>query len=185
MLTLVLSIPMILNKGHKFKSYIVIAAVALLLIILGDILFSDFIELSNKDVDSDNIRLLSFAYFGVKIFTSPLTFLFGNGHLSESEAFETENIGLFPSDVGIVGECFYYGLIWIVIFFVTVYLLLIKYRKAVPIYIRLFIIDAMLMSPLIFPYRSGYEYIVWSDVLYMSSRSISLKRKSIHDDARH
>lgn len=187
LITLALSFLMIHSKKpsaeNKRKSKLNARHIALFLtfvavfVVLLKTVFTDFIADTQSDVSGSSIRFFAFAYYGLAILDSPLTLLFGNGHPTETDSWDQANMGLFPSDVGFVGECYYYGLIWIAIYFVTIYLLLFRHRKKLPLYIKLFLIDTALMSILIFPYRSGYEYMIWGIVLYIASNYIVIAER--------
>ena len=80
-----------------------------------------------------------------------------------------ENYMIVVTDIGIIGQWFIYGLIWIILYVFMVFNIVIRYRKKIPLYIRLFVIGTFINSAWIFPYRREYEFFIWTVVLYISS----------------
>lgn len=127
-------------------------------------LFGELIERTESDLTVDNIRYASFVYYGEKIFTNPLTFLIGNGFISYAASKE---LNLDPSDIGFVGQAYFYGILWIILWIYTIYLILYRYRKFAPLYVKLYVIGTTIQSVGIFPYRSAGECLVWATMLYL------------------
>lgn len=170
------------HKATKSRNHIlrlsIIFITLLIILFQSQTIFSDLIEQTQTDLDTDNIRLASFVFYWEKICTSTHSFLFGYGHPLELQTWQ-EDMHLYPSDIGFIGEWFHYGICWIIIYFTTIFILLIKYRKQIPFFIKIYIWEVAIMSILIFPYRFGYEYVIWAIVLYIASISIKLKPTKI------
>lgn len=175
-ISLLLSFILIKNRKAKKWSIIGIIFISILLFFFYDSIFGELLEKANDELDETNIRVTCFSFYWEKIIHSPLTVLFGNGFPALLIDWQ-KILHLTPSDIGMIGECFYFGIIWILIYFYTLYIVFIKYRKFLPLYIKLYFLSTFLISIMIFPYRSGIEFLIWTSVLYITS--IYIKSKQI------
>ena len=184
LVTLLLSLILSKEVNLKVKIILILGAVFFLGFKFSGALFGSFVENFDTEISVDNVRVSAVLYYVPQIFKNPMVALFGNGHAdSFNEVMESDKI--YPIDIGFIGEGVYYGLIWILFYFVTVAIILIKYRKAVPKYVKLYVFGTFLNSILIFPYRNGYEVLVWTIVLYLSSVSIMLDKNKLNDSRCH
>lgn len=162
-----------LIKGNKLKLFTI-----LLLIIFGFILynyselfFEEFINTSKNEANDDNIRVYSAVFFLQKIKANPISFAFGNGIPALCEKWGMNN-GYWITDVGFIGECFIYGVFYIIVYFITLWKLY-GYRKQIPLYIKMYIIATFLISFMIFPYRTRVEFMLWAMALYICDLHIN------------
>ncbi len=156
---------------------------AILLVILlyffYDAILGELLSKTQDELDDSNIRLTCLTFYWEKITESFQTILFGNGFPALLVEWQ-RTLKLTPADIGLVGEWFYYGIIWIVIYLYTLGVIFLKYRNFIPLYIKLFMVSTFLISIMIFPYRSAIEYLIWSSVLYICSIHIKkFKSKSV------
>lgn len=165
--TLTCSFLFIKNSSFKVKSIAVIIACGLIGLYFASDLFGEFYKSTLQEANTGNIRWVATRFYWEKICSSPFTFLFGNGHPQSLQKWK--ELGLHPSDIGFIGEIFYHGALWILFYFYTVYLIIIKYGRMLPLYIRLFVFGTFIDSIMIFPYRSAKEYLVWVSMLYIAS----------------
>lgn len=167
-------------KGVKFKIGVLI--LICILVIIGyqyiDFLFQDLLNQTVEDANSSNIRLIAFGFFWEKIQENILTFIGGNGHPSILFIWQ-EQLKLFPSDIGIVGAMFYHGVLWVALYFYTVFCMLKKYASFLPLYIKLFIFGTFINSIFIFPYSNSFSYLIWCSMLYIASVYIKKEEKDI------
>lgn len=84
-----------------------------------------------------------------------------------------------PRDIGIIGEMYHYGFLWVLMYGYMLYLILWKYRKLLPIYIKMYVFGTSVNSLFIFPYRMGMEFMIWSSVLYIASLYITHFQKQL------
>ncbi|MBO4264251.1 MAG: hypothetical protein J5871_06200 [Bacteroidales bacterium] len=161
------------NRRARLVSYVLAAAFLFLLLRYFDVLFSDMAADTQKDMSENNIRLSALAFYWLRIVESPLSLLFGNGHVAELDVWQ-ESFRFYPSDIGIVGEWYFYGACWVLLYLLTL-VLLGRYRRYIPLYIKLFVLATGLSAVMIFPYRGGYEFVVWATMLYIVSYSIRRK----------
>lgn len=168
-------------KSKKAKLWATVSSVifAIILYIYADELFYKMVLQTTEESSKDNIRLLSLAFYWQKIIHDPFAFLFGNGvpasdtnfgHLSQ---LWNNTYHFYTSDIGFVGQWFHYGLIYILIYLYLLYMLLIKYRKMLPVYIRLFVFSTFLTIAMIYPLTGPFNYIIWCFVLYISDLHIN------------
>lgn len=163
-----LALSFFLDKQRLKSWHIVLFVVGVaLLYFFSDVLFGELFKYT-KEESSDNIRDLTFAYYWGRDTESWITCIFGHG-LSRDIDFMKENYMIVVTDVGFIGQWFIFGLIWIILYLYVVWNIVVKHRKHVPLYIRLFVIGTFINSAWIFPYRREYEFFIWSIVLYISS----------------
>lgn len=162
-----------IKRGEmKIWQTVLFGIAAILMFLLGDLLFGELIEFTKNESFEGNIRDLTFAYYWGRDTESIEAFLFGHG-LSKDIEMMKENYMLVVTDIGIIGQWFIFGVLWIIVYFYTLFRMLIKERKRVPLYVKLFLLGTFINSFWIFPYRREYEFFIWTIVLYLTSKNIS------------
>lgn len=166
------------SRTARGKIYLILACGIIAVLASASLLFSDLISQTGDDFNEMNVRLLSLSVYGEMIFDNAATFLFGHGLPYELSRFGEEmayweNLGLYTSDIGIVGHCFHYGFFYIIFAIVIVPILMIRQRNRIPTYIFGFLIFTFTMSVLIFPMQGPMAYYIWSSVFYISDLHIN------------
>jgi hypothetical protein len=168
-------------RSRKVKLWTTVSSLifAIILYIYADELFYKMALQATEESSNDNIRLLSLAFYWQKITHDPFTFLFGNGLPANNSNFGhlsqlwNNTYHFYTSDIGFVGQWFHYGIIYILLYLYLLYMLLIKYRKIIPVYIRLFVFSTFLTIAMIYPLTGPFNYIIWCFILYISDLHIS------------
>ena len=168
------------NTKARVVSIMLIGILSLVLLQYSSELFKELFNRTKTELVSMNVRVISTGFYWEKICENPITFLFGNGHPTLLSKWAKK--GLFPSDIGLIGEMFYYGILWIILYLYTVYLILVKYGKRLPLYIKLFVFGTFTNSIMIFPYRNDAEYFVWTTILYLASLYLGRYRNTTCTD---
>jgi len=153
---------------------LLIGFLGLVLLQYSDELFGKLISQTRTDITSENVRVIAARFYWEKICAGPVEFLFGNGHPARLAGWGER--GLSPSDIGLVGEMFYYGVLWVAMYLYIVYMILVRYGRMLPLYIKLFVLGTLTNSILVFPYRNAGEYLVWAAMLYVASLYIARGR---------
>ena len=179
-ITLMCSYLFIKNTKARVVSIMLIGILSLVLLQYSSELFKELFNRTKTELVSMNVRVISTGFYWEKICENPITFLFGNGHPTLLSKWAKK--GLFPSDIGLIGEMFYYGILWIILYLYTVYLILVKYGKRLPLYIKLFVFGTFTNSIMIFPYRNDAEYFVWTTILYLASLYLGRYRNTTCTD---
>lgn len=143
-------------------------------------LISYFIDDYIEDTYSTDIRRESGSFFINEMIQNPITLILGNGHQWELETTWAKK-GYFLNDVGAIGECYYFGIIWVIVFYRTVYTIIFKYGNYIPIYIKMYLGAVTIDSIMIFPYRKGVEAFIWVSVMYISSLYITQKCEKLNN----
>ena len=171
------------SKIKIWKIFLVGTVVGLLVYQYASAVFGELIEKTLKELDDTNIRVLAAAYFWERITENPIVFLIGHGPIDDL-LYLQEYYGFYTNDVGLIGEWFLYGLLWLILYGYILFLVLKKYADMIPLYIKLFVFGTSLNSIMVFPYRSSYEFFIWAVVLYIASlyvdtipRSSSITKK--------
>lgn len=176
LVTLALSSFFVTNKKRKFIILAIIAIFIGVIYVYSDALFGELISKTQEQASEDNIRTIAFSVYFERITLNILTFLFGNGYPYEFN-FLQEEMKLFTSDIGFVGQMYHYGIIWVIFYFYTLYVMIIKYRYIIPLYIRLFLFGTAINSIMVFPCSSPNEFLIWSSIIYICSLHITNKVK--------
>lgn len=175
-----------LSKKNKSKAFILILIFIACLLSFYDILFSSLAEQTVEDSNEDNIRLLSAAYYWNESLKTPFTFLFGigkgvaNSSLAYIQKMMSSVYGFYINDIGFIGEIYERGFIYVVVCYLTLYKIFIRFKNSIPLYIRLFVLFAALMSIMIFPFINETQTLVWTILLYVSDIHINQNNRIVN-----
>ena len=170
-ITFVLSIFLIKKRNQMFLIALVIIFMGGLLGIYWEELFGDFIARYEKNSYTTDIREECIIFTLSQFVNNPLGSFLGHGHLLIEEKWK--NRGYYMSDIGFIGESFYYGLIWAFAYFLLLYKLLIANWRKIPLYAKSYLIASGIISIFMFPYRDRPEMFTWMCVLYLCSLQIT------------
>lgn len=162
-------------KGATSRKIGVMLFSALVLFILyqnAELFLGDMIAQTKNEETDNNIRMIALEFYWGQIIRSPMALLLGNGHPSQLVDW-MEYMAVYPSDIGVVGQWFYYGLFWVLTYVVLLYKILIKYVGSLPLYIKLFVFGTFVNCIMIMPYFNSFCYFVWAAVLYICDLHIS------------
>lgn len=141
-------------------------------------LFSELTTQTYEDINEDNIRVASYAYYFWDYWESPLGVLFGNGipgksdYGNEIHKIET-TLHLYRTDIGIVGALSIGGICTVAMFFLYYLKVVWKNWKYMDLYQQLFLISALLNIPLIFPLTQGLHYkCFWAILIFIIDSTI-------------
>jgi len=174
LLTLALSLFLIPDKRARRLMFVFIVFAGVILIALYDLIFAALVENYQNDTWTTDIRFKCIDFVIGQIFDNPIQALIGHGHDIVERQWTRMNY--YISDIGFIGECFYYGVAWLVIYFSTVFLYVVKYRNKIPLYIRLYMIGTLMNSIFIFPYRTNEEMFIWICLLYIAHLYVDNKK---------
>jgi len=147
-----------------------------------DALFGELGKLTAEETNEDYIRILSGQYFFTETFSSVQAAILGHG-VAVSGAFSVmvknlqENWHFYASDVGFIGQMWKFGVPYVIICFYLLFSLFFIWRHYIPTYIRLFVLFTTIMSIMIFPMGLGFQFILWSFLLYICDMNIVMKQK--------
>lgn len=171
------------NKSKsKFRTAIIVIVGLVLLVSYSDVLFSQLFNSQDSDVDySTTARLDCIPFILYQSIQNPFLFIFGHGYPDILWKWG-ENLGYWYNDVGILGQIFPYGIIWFIIYFVTVYKLLVKRKKVVPIYIRAYIFGLLCICFMMSSYANSLDMtLLWCILLYISDLYIGHTGNTEHN----
>lgn len=144
-----------------------------------DVLFSKLAQQTQNDSNADNVRLLAASMLWEESLKTPFTFLFGYGLPDSTSAYglhmyKLNNfLGIYTSDVGFIGQIFERGFIYVCVCYYMFYKLFFKFKKVIPMYIRMFVMFAGVMSVMIFPCIVPAQTVVWAMLLYVCDLHIN------------
>ena len=155
-------------KGTRMKLWTggLIILIAFLLVLFSNELFGDLIYMTQHNTYSTDIREKALPWIFAKCFDNPILFLFGHAHNLDMRSWGPR-FSYWTNDVGFVGELYHYGIVWILVYFVSIYKILRGYGKMIPLYVKLFFVSSLLHCIMIFPYRAEIESFIWMMVLYV------------------
>lgn len=174
LVTIMCSVFLIKNKKLRYTTLFTLCILSVFLFIYSDVLFGEFIQSYSEDSYTTDIRWKCINFIIEQMINNPILFFTGFGHDSIKEATWALK-GYYLADIGIIGETYLYGIVWGGIYLYTVYLYTIKYRKYMPLYLKLYFIGTFLNSIYIFPYRGLSEVFIWISALYIGNIYISQK----------
>lgn len=168
-------------SGQKKLNYIFIIAIfAFLLFIFANVLFSDLVDSTREDVNEDNIRLFSYAYYWDNR-GGFITQLFGNGFTGGTGTYaniitDAESAGLWRVDIGIIGALHKLGWVFILTFVLYYYRVIFKNWKSIDRSVLMMMISIIANLPMIFPLYNfsyaGYECFM-AFMFYLIDTSIT------------
>lgn len=179
LLSVLISLFMIKDKKIKRWGFIGILMFSAVLVINYDIFFKELIEYSESDTYSTDIRKVAFGFIFSHVFDNPIMWLTGHGHTYDEILWTRK--GLYTSDVGFVGQMYIMGIVWVIVYFYTVYKFIWKKRKELPLYLKLFVFCTLVHSPMVFPYSDLSSSFIWMVFLYLCS----LEEKKIYYEKQH
>lgn len=144
-----------------------------------DVLFSKLAQQTQDDSNADNVRLLAASMLWEESLKTPFTFLFGYGLPDSTSAYGlhmyklSNFLGIYTSDVGFIGQIFERGFIYVCVCYYMFYKLFFKFKKVIPMYIRMFVMFAGVMSVMIFPCIVPAQTVVWAMLLYVCDLHIN------------
>lgn len=160
----------LLFSVHFQQKWIILGIIGLIAAIIAfnaDILLEDLLDMTRRDLNVGNIRLLAYSTFLLEFWGGPLSVIFGNGPVQWNSAYGTqiayyqENLRLYRSDVGIVGAANMYGVV-IVIFLLT-FLVFYVFRnwKKLRIHNKMFFVAMIINLPMICFFTQHYHWLVF------------------------
>lgn len=179
--TILLSVIFWGKSQNKVRQYVALSIFVLGLYLYKDTLFGSFLDqtVEGNDLTQDNIRLAALDFYWLQIMDSPISFLIGNGVPNANTSFgqmmsSWMESGFYTSDIGVVGVWWHYGIFFILIYISLLVKILIIYRKYISLYLKLFVLATAFVSVMIYPFATGYNYLLWALLLYMIDQEITL-----------
>lgn len=179
LLTVFLSLFFVKDKKVKKWGFLGITVLTTVLFMNYDLIFKNIVALSDTDSYSTDIRKVAYSFILSHVFDNPIMWLTGHGHTYQEASWT--NKGLYTADIGFVGQMYLQGLLWVIIYFYTIYVLLWKKKDKLPLYLKLFTFCTFIHSPMVFPYSALASSFVWMVFLYLCS----LEEKKIHNEKQH
>lgn len=170
-------------KGNSAKRLGMLLLVSVFLFILyqyADVLLGDMITNTKEETNDNNIRVLAFEFYWEQILHSPMSIVLGNGYPSALKEWE-EYLHLYTGDIGIVGQWFHYGVIWVALYVWLLFKVLFKYAKLLPLYVKLFVFGTFVNCIMIMPYYNAFCYVIWAAMLYICDLHITKSDLRIQD----
>ncbi len=166
----------IIYNSQKVSSRLIVPFAFIFVI---GLFFSEFFGVMVEDTREGGIsteyRLSAYSFYVDRILDGPLSFFCGNGHPRIIESWQ--DLHMHTSDIGFVGEVYHKGIFSFILYLILIYNLLIKYKKVIPFYIRLYVLCSFIASVMGFPYVRGLEYVLWAVIIYIAEKNIQLKNR--------
>ncbi|WP_293525823.1 hypothetical protein [Prevotella sp.] len=174
----VIAISMVIEK-KQHKLLIPIAALSIGLYAYKDLLFGNFLESTNDDLNSDYIRFFTFNFFWNKIIDNPIVFLFGHGHMPNIERMWADNLSVYTADVGLIGPLYYHGIVWFVAF-VAFLVSIFKKFDHMPLYLKMFFLSITIDLIFISPTERASHMFFMMLAVYLLECHLYVKSKNIY-----
>lgn len=167
LLTIFLSIFFIKDERVKRYSFFFIIVFSIILALNYNLFFKNLVEFTGTETYSTDIREVAYGFFFSHVFDNPIAWFTGHGHTFDEIRWTRR--GLYASDIGFVGQMYLQGVMWVLIYFYTLYKVLWRGRKRYPLYIKLFMFCTLIHSPMVFPYSALSTMYIWMIFLYLCS----------------
>lgn len=170
------------RQRSKFVPFLVILIGASLLISYSDVLFAQLFDSKDSDVDySTTARIDCIPFMLKQAVSNPILFITGHGYPDLLWKWG-EQLGYWYSDIGILGQIYPYGIIWLIVYLRIVYCFLIKYRKNLPVYIRSYVFGLFCICTIMTSYANALVMtLLWVAVLYIADLYIGKSDRVEHN----
>lgn len=148
----------------------------------SDVLFKDFIEQTNSELNNDSyIRIRAAKYFLNETFSSVSAMFMGHGNPVSGEFLrlhiETSQVNrYFVGDVGFIGMMWKYGIVYVIVCYALLINVFWNQRHNIPLSIRLFTLFSIIPSIMIFPFSTYLQRLIWCFLLYYCDRTINIMK---------
>lgn len=156
-------------KKSKIGIIVVLLGIVIISIFYSDYLFSNLFSSNESDIDySSKARLDCIPFLLKQAIDNPLLLIFGHGYPGLLWKWGA-NFGYWYNDIGIIGQIYTYGLIWIFVYLKIVYWLLVKMKRNIPLYIRGYMFGMFCICYMMPTYANSLEStLLWCIILYIS-----------------
>lgn len=139
---------------HKWLILLLVAAIGGIVALNANTLFEDLLLMTEQELNSDNIRILSYTTYLLEFWGGPLSVVFGNGPIGNSSygqqvLYMYENMKLFHSDVGIVGAANLYGVVTVLFYLAFLVFFVFRNWKKFRIHIKMYFVAQLINLPMI------------------------------------
>lgn len=153
------------NKKLKRFAFAIVFIFICLLIIYYDVLFSELVDSYKSDTNTTDIRWKCIMFVLQRIFDDPIRMLIGHGHDIIEQTWT--NKGYYLSDIGMIGQTYYYGILWLYIYVRTLYKYMILMRKKIPFYILTYMVITFITAIFSGPIYDNSTMFLWICTLYI------------------
>ncbi|MBP5423568.1 MAG: oligosaccharide repeat unit polymerase [Paludibacteraceae bacterium] len=173
-----------IGKKVQLKSIITLLVIGVVIFVFFyDVIFKNlFVSMGENINDEDYIRYIAFYFFGIEYNkTNILAILFGNGLQAPGTQYHLEMVDyqdtmhLFLADVGIVGDYFNYGIIYVAIVIAFFYMVC-KNRKYIDLYLILSVLQIAMTCIAIHHFTLPGKILKLTILMYLIEISV-LKHK--------
>ena len=175
---LVFSYFFIYRKKVTFWVNILIIVSVFLVLHYSSVLFDFFVEQTTTDLTEDYVRFEALYFYWDKIISNPLSLIIGSGMPTDLYMWKIAYL-YTPSDIGFVGEMFYFGLLWVLLYVYILYICLYKNRAITPSFVVIFLISSFMSCYQVFPYLFNHPdtHVLWISLLYIALETSKESKK--------
>ena len=173
-----------MNKERlKFWNLVIGLFIISFIFAYSEQLFGSLMEKTREELTNDYIRFVSGKYFLNETLSSVKAMLLGHG-IPALGAYQQLSVDLqdrhyYVSDVGFIGAMYNYGIPFALVCYALLLNIFFVWQKAIPSYIRMFVVFTTIMSLMIFPMYGPLHFFVWSCIIYMCDLHINQYRGMI------
>ncbi|MBR5904991.1 MAG: hypothetical protein IKZ51_00865 [Bacteroidales bacterium] len=171
---------LLFSSTIRNKWWLLIGAGVIIGVVLlnSEKLFDDLLYMTQKDISSDNIRIMAYTTYAFEFWGGILSVIFGNGPVGNSAYGEQvqymyENLHLFHADVGLVGAANLYGVVTVLLFLSFFIFFVFRNWRKLQMHLKMYYIAMLVNAPLVTIYTQNINWFVFfAFMLYLSDRSI-------------
>lgn len=161
------------KKKKNVRMSFLLFSTVVILFVFSDVLFSNIFSVDESDiVYSSSIRMEAMSFFFNRLIDDPLLFFLGHGY--PNHLWRWGGLyGFWYNDLGVIGQVYIYGVVWLFVYVFVIYWLLIAKRYTIPLYIRAYIIGMFSIFYMMPLYSSLILTFLFCVVLYISDLYIN------------
>lgn len=170
------------RKKSKFIPFLILLVGASLLISYSDVLFAQLFDSKDSDVDySTAARMDCIPFMLEQSVSNPILLITGHGYPDLLWKWGGQ-LGYWYNDIGIWGQIYPYGIIWLIVYLRIVYCFIIKYKKNLPAYIRSYVFGLFCICTVMSSYANSLDMtLLWVAVLYIADLYIGKSDRVEHN----
>lgn len=154
----------------------------IILILNYETLFSELFDTqSDSYLVSSNARIEAVPFLLSKAFSNPVLLFTGHGY--QQQLWTWGSKGFWWSDIGVIGQIIPFGIIWVVVSFKLSYIIIVKWKESIPLYLRAYTLGMLTIFFTTSPYGNAHIVtFVWVCILYICDLYLCPEKKYLTEN---
>lgn len=166
------------NKNKKTIFVFLTIGIFLFIYYYAELFETLFDTENDMYVISSQSRIDAVPFFLSKAFLNPFLLLTGYGY--PQQLWSWGGMGYWWNDIGVLGQIIPFGIIWVVVSFKLSYMIIVKWKDALPLYIRAYTFGLLTIFYMAAPYGNvQLMTFIWVCILYICDLYLCPDRKCL------